>query len=198
MSEQSIFSKKPKKVLFYITKELLDSDFDWENPYDSYYEDMDLLERYSKYFDETPISSIDLEFFYKFIQNNLNTINQIIQENKHQWVEGLEIPIAIKYVVDYQLDVSKREIESYETTWDSYDEDWVRESIRQAHSDGNFDWYDGIHIDTDTDYYEVNDENIIDVKPSNKDLNEHSIINSLDKKTLLQLRELIDKRLRVI
>ena len=115
--------------------------------------------------------------------------------------EQLIIPVSKRYKVEYQQYGSCTYTEHLETTWDSYDSDWVTDSLRMANEDGNWDLFDGKVIGTEYDNYDMNDfqfddvTEISDVKESTK---KNKIIESLDKKTLLELRGLIDSRLRTL
>jgi hypothetical protein len=70
-----------------------------------------------------------------------------------------------------------------------------------ARDNGMWDLYDGNAIEMEYDNYDMNDfqfddvTEISDVKESTK---KNKIIESLDKKTLLELRGLIDNRLRIL
>jgi hypothetical protein len=88
----------------------------------------------------------------------------------------------------------------------SYDESWVEGSIRQQYRDGNWDLWGGKLIDTVYDNAEMNDWSIDNVSESiseSKSLlgrlvveNTSEVISSLDKQTLLELKQIIDSRLR--
>jgi hypothetical protein len=95
--------------------------------------------------------------------------------------------------------------------FDSYDEKWVKDSAQQQRSDGNWDMWNGRdRRKTDYENYEESDyelEGVYEVnkKPVQESLlskliieNTSEVVNSLDKKTLLELRRIIDSKLRLL
>ena len=100
--------------------------------------------------------------------------------------------------------------EEYKTQkFDSYDESWVVDSVNQQREDGNWDLYDGsdrrepeYENFEESDYsfgnvYELNNNN---TKESLLDRlvleNTSEVVSSLDKQTLLKLKQIIESRLR--
>ena len=96
--------------------------------------------------------------------------------------------------------------------FDAYDKDWVADSAKQQREDGNWDLYDGRNIRETTydnfdesdysfdDVYEVNDDKTYKIKESllNRLVLENTseVVSSLDKQTLLKLKQIIESRLR--
>lgn len=198
---QSQFSTVPKKQLVLICEKLIDADFEI-SPYDAYdYEvNYEKLEDIAKYFSMV-VSDDDVQFFAKFIKINDEVLSKIFETKDKSLYEQLVIPVAKKYKVEYQQYGSCTYNEYLETTWDSYDEDWVIDSIKQARENGNWDLYDGKTIEMEYDNYEMNDfqfDDSTEIKHVKESTNNNKIIESLDKKTLLELRGLIDNRLKTL
>lgn len=217
--EQSKFSKFSKKQLALISEKLVDEEFPIGNPYswgfDSAFE---ILKNISKYFSIDVDSQVDVEFFAKFLEINEDIIADLFANNREQirnmdLIERLEIPKPSVYVVNYNVDGSCTYTEYLHDKFSSYDEEWVDDSVRQAHDDGNWDLYSGsVRARTDYDNYEMDDYTIEGInryyeKPKqigdsvlNKLVieNTSSVVNSLDKKTLLELRRIIDSKLRLL
>lgn len=199
MATQSYFSTIPKKHLVLISQQLIDKNFD-TGIYDSYEYDKNyaLLVDIAKYFSMS-VSDEDIQFFGKFIYINHNILLKIFETNDKSLYDQLVIPVAKDYKAEYSIWGSCTYIEYYVTTWTSYNEDWVQESMRQAREDGSWDITDGRLIDTTYDNYEMNDyefDEVTEVNEVNESIKRNRIIESLDKKTLLELRGLIDDKLR--
>lgn len=199
MATQSYFSTIPKKHLVLISQQLIDKNFD-TGIYDSYEYDKNyaLLVDIAKYFSMS-VSDEDIQFFGKFIYINHNILLKIFETNDKSLYDQLVIPVAKDYKVEYSIWGSCTYIEYYVTTWTSYNEDWVEESMRQSREDGSWDITDGRLIDTTYDNYEMNDyefDEVTEVNEVNESIKRNRIIESLDKKTLLELRGLIDDKLR--
>ena len=96
--------------------------------------------------------------------------------------------------------------------FDSYDPTWVRDSAEQQRQDGNWDYYNGRNVrETEYDNIEESDssyDNVYEVKdekPTKESMldrlvieNTKDVVNSLDKKTLMELRRIIDSKLRLL
>ena len=201
MAEQSQFSRLPKKQLVVICESLIDKNFP-TNPYESYNygTHMDTLVDIAQYFG-MEVTDEDIQFFSKFIEINDGILSQIFETKDKSLYEKLIIPMAKRYKVEYQQYGSCTYTEYLETTWDSYDSDWVTESLRMAREDGNWDIYDGRSVYTTYDNFEMDDfqfDNVTDINDIKESIKKNKIIESLDKKTLLELRGLIDNRLRIL
>jgi len=199
---QSQFSTVPKKQLVLICEKLIDADFEI-SPYDAYdYEvNYEKLEDIAKYFSMV-VSDDDVQFFAKFIKINDEVLSKIFETKDKSLYEQLVIPAAKRYKVEYQQHGTCTYTEYLETTWDSYDPDWVTDSLNIAREDGNWDIYDGKPIDMEYDNYDMNDFQFDDVTEmvhvQKESHNKNRIIESLDKKTLIELRGLIDNRLKTL
>jgi hypothetical protein len=96
--------------------------------------------------------------------------------------------------------------------FDSYDEEWVKDSAQQQQSDGNWSQWDGRERrDTEYENFEESDYSFGDVyevsenKLQNESVlgrlvveNTRDVVKSLNKKTLLELRRIIDSKLRLL
>jgi hypothetical protein len=202
MAEQSQFSRLPKKQLVLICEQLIDKNFP-TNPYESYqyHTDIENLSDIANYFG-MEVTDEDVQFFAKFIEINDGILSKIFETKDKSLYEQLVIPVAKRYKVEYQQYGTCTYTEYLETTWDSYDPDWVTDSLKIAREDGNWDLYDGNSIEMEYDNYDINDfqfDNITEIKHVQKEShNRNKIIESLDKKTLLELRGLINNRLKTL
>lgn len=196
--DKSIFETKPLVVLVRISLFLLEKEFVWSNPYGKNLErNYDLLENLLKLFSES-CSNIDLEFFCKFIEVNIDTIKEYSVSKNSSLLSNIVIPTASNYEVDYSVVGSAIVTENYKTEWSSYDELWVKSSIIDAESTGNFDWWSGNNIGTETDNFESERFYVDNIEEIGKDRIKESTLNKLDKKTLLELKRVIDNRLRLL
>lgn len=213
MADQSQFSRYPKKHLIFICERLIDSGFDASYPYDNYDDSHKALEEIGKYFN-TSISDEDVQFFGKLLNDNDNLIadifaNQGADRNNKELIEQLEIPVAKDYELEYTVDGTCNYTEYYTYKVSAYDKSWVDDSIRQQHNDGNFDLYEGKLENTDYDNWEMNDwefQRVNEITPEVKESllsklvieNTQDALNSLDKKTLIKLKSIIESRLRLL
>jgi len=217
MAEQSQFSRLPKKQLVFIAEKLVDEDFPIGSPYtDDFDSAYSTLKEVSRYFSIDAVQE-DVEFFAKFLEINGEIIADLFANNKEQMkngqlIEQLEIPVAKNYNLDYEVDGSCTYTEYFSQEFDSYDEDWVRDSAEQQRQDGNWDMYDGRERSpTDYENFEVNDFDYGDVYEINETKiktesildrlvieNTSGVVNSLDKRTLLKLKLIIESRLRLL
>ena len=212
-SEQSEFSKLPKKQLFLIAEKLIDEDFPTDNPYNNDYEDTyEILNNIGKYFNIT-VNDEDVQFFSKFLSINDNILAELLDNPKDKsLIERLEIPVAKTYDLHYTVDGSCTYTEYLAQKFDSYDKNWVSDSAEQQIQDGNWDYYQGrtirpIEYDNieESDRSYVNVYEVEDKKPTKESMldrlvieNTKDVVNSLDKKTLMELRRIIDSKLRLL
>ena len=208
MTEQSQFSKLPKKQLVLIAEKLVDESFPSGNPYDDreFEEYYKLLEGIGKYFSISVIHE-DVEFFSKFLEMNDELLSKIFDGDK-SLIDGLIIPVAQTYELLYSTWGSCTYEEYLGQKFDSYDMDWVMDSAEQQRNDGNWDLYDG--YDTGEmiyDNFEHSDYSFDEVRPVVDNIKESlldrlvlentsEVVSSLDRQTLLKLKSIIDSRLR--
>jgi len=216
-AEQSQFSRLPKKQLVFIAERLVDEDFPIGNPYDYNFDVVyETLKEVSKYFNIEPTQE-DVEFFAKFLEINENLIADLFANNREQMknrelIEQLEIPVAKSYNLHFEIDGSCTYTEYKSQEFDSYDKDWVTDSAEQQKQDGNWDMWDS-NDEQPTEYenYEQNDYKYGDVSEIDETElktesildrlvieNTSDVVKSLDKKTLIKLKSIIESRLRII
>ena len=217
MAEQSQFSKLSKKQLVFICEKLVDEDFPIGNPYDSDFDSaFNILQEVSKYFSLTSTHD-DVEFFSKFLQINDDLIADLFANNKEEMknrelFEQLVIPVAKSYNLNYSSWGSCSYTNYMVQEFDSYDEEWVKDSAQQQNSDGNWSMWEGRERrDTEYENFEESDYSFGDVyevnenKPQNESVlgrlvveNTSEVIDSLDKQTLIKLKSIIESRLRLL
>jgi hypothetical protein len=206
-AEQSQFSRLPKKQLVLIAEKLVDESFPSGNPYDDYEEHYKNLESIGRYFNIS-VNDEDVQFFSKFLEINDELLSNIFDGDK-TLIDRLEIPIAKTYDLRYSVWGTCTYDEYLGQYFDAYDEDWVIDSAKQLKEDGNWDLYDGRNIRETTydnfdesdysfdDVYEVNDDKIKESLLDRLVLeNTSEVVSSLDKQTLLKLKQIIESRLR--
>ena len=216
-AEQSQYSKLPKKQLLYIAEKLVDEDFPVGNPYEAYNFDESYgnLELIGNYFGIRTVHE-DVEFFSKFLEINDSLLAKLFDNpTDKNLIEQLVIPIAKTYDLHYSVNGSCTYEEFLAQKFDCYDKDWVMDSARQQREDGNWDVYDGrMTRETEYDNFDTNDyefENVYEVNDEGKTdylgesmldrlvvENTQDVVNSLDKKTLLKLKSIIESRLRFL
>ena len=216
-AEQSQFSKLPKKQLVFICEKLVDEDFPIGNPYtDDFDSAYSILQEVSKYFDVESTHE-DVEFFAKLLEINDEIIADLFANNKEQMknrelIEQLVIPVAKSYNMDYSSWGTCSYTNYMVQEFDSYDEDWVTDSATQQNNDGNWNMWEGQETNPteyenfeESDYsfgdvYEVNESNTENESVLNRLVIENTseVVNSLDRKTLLELRRIIDSKLRLL
>jgi hypothetical protein len=214
-AEQSQFSRLPKKQLILIVEKLVDESFPTGNPYNDgeFEEHYNNLSSIGKYFNIN-VNDEDVQFFAKFLEINDDLIADIFANNSQEinnkeLIEKLEIPVAKTYNLDYSTWGTCTYEEYLTQSFDSYDEDWVIDSANQQREDGIWDLYDG-RTTRETTYdnfeesdhsfdrvYEVNDNKIKESLLDRLVLeNTSEVVSSLDKQTLLKLKQIIESRLR--
>lgn len=204
-AEQSEFSNQPKKILYLISQKLISDDFDEEYSIHTYDSNHTILSDISRMFSIDVVDDEDVQFFTKFIEINKQLISEISETKDRSLIDKLVIPIAKTYEMLY----STRGTCTYEVFLkqeiDSYDEDWVRRSILRQHADGYWDTYEGWETSKPQyDNYEESDWSIDSVRESKGNIQENNfkkttkVISSMDKKSLLELKNIIDSRLRLL
>lgn len=212
MIDQSQFSKYPKSHLVLISDKLIDSGFDAAHPYIDHSDNIDYITEATRVFGSSNVEDIDLQFFAKFIQINDDVLLEIFETKNRSLYDKLVIPIAKKYTIEYQTYGVCSYTEDYEDNTISYDKKWVRESIMTQYRDGEWNEYDGRLVNTEYenceqsglhfDSFIINDLNSIEdsIEESLLDKlvleNTNSVINSIDKKTLLKMKSIIENKLR--
>lgn len=211
MIESQLY-KLPNKVLCEIVKICLENDYDFEDPYImGYSESCEIVEDASRWVGVGTIESVDIEFVAKFISLNENLLRSWIEgEKKFDEISSeLVKPRPKKYMVYYSSKGRGYVIQKYSTDWTSYDKDWIDESMRELSSMGDWSYYEGDYLGTDVDDFDEDSLDIEEIEVLNEGQNKSilnklvventsEVINSLDKKTLLELKKLIDFKLRIL
>jgi hypothetical protein len=204
-TEQSQFSNQPKKILYTITQKLISDDFDEDYSADTYDNNQTILNNISRMFNIDVVHDIDIQFFTKFIKINRRLISEISETKDKSLIDKLVIPIAKTYEMLYNTWGSCTYEEFLKQEVDSYDEEWVRISILRDEADGYWNTYEGSqYSEPQYDNYEENGWNIESVHESNENIQENNfkkttkVISSMDKKSLLELKSIIDSRLRLL
>ena len=215
MTEQSQFSKLSKKQLVFIAEKLVDEDFPIGNPYQDDFENaFSILEDVSKYFGLSATQE-DVEFFAKLLEVNDDLIADLFANNKEQMknrelFERLIIPVAKSYNMDYSSWGTCSYTNYMVQEFDSYDKDWVTDSATQQNNDGNWNMWEGQETNpTEYENFEESDYSFGDVYEIDETKTESildrlvientsGVVNSLDKKTLLKLKSIIESRLRFL
>ena len=153
----------------------------------------------------------DEQFFAKFIDINDDLLSKVFEPNGDKsLIEQLVIPVAKTYELQYSTWGSCSYEEFLAQKFDSYDEDWVRDSAEQQRQDGNWDTYDGYERrKAEYDNFEESDmsyDRVVEVDDSTNVReslldrlvleNTSEVVSSLDKQTLLKLKQIIESRLR--
>ena len=209
-ADQSQFSRLPKKQLFRISEKLIDEGFDTDNPYSDYEENYKILENIAKVFSMS-VNDEDVQFFAKFLYINDGILAKIMEKSDILSYEDLIIPVAKTYELQYTVWGTCNYEEYLGQKFDAYDKDWVRDSANQQRNDGNWDTYEGYNRrDTYYDNWEESDfsyDKVVEVDDSTnvtepikeQKFNKTSkVISTLDKESLLELRKIIDSRLRLL
>jgi len=157
-----------------------------------------------------------LEIHIPFLQINDDLIADLFANNREQMknrelIEQLVIPVAKSYNLDYSSWGSCTYTNYMVQEFDSYDENWVTDSAMQQSNDGNWNMWEGQETSPteyenfeESDYefgrvYEVKDEPVQESLLKKLVLeNTNDVVKSLDKKTLLELRRIIDSKLRLL
>ena len=217
MASQSQFSKLSKKQLVFICEKLVDEDFPIGNPYISDFEDaFSILEDVSKYFGISATHE-DVEFFSKLLEINDELIADLFANNKQlmknrELFDQLVIPVAKTYNLNYSSWGTCSYTNYMVQEFDSYDEEWVKDSAILQNNDGNWSMWEGRERrDTEYENFEESDYYFGDVYEVNETAtqnesilgklvveNTKDVVKSLDKKTLLELRRIIDSNLRLL
>lgn len=206
---ESKLSDLPVKVLAEISKKALENGFDFENPYDfGYEESAEILEESSAWTGVGPMEALDIEFIAKFISLNYEPLTSWIDGEKNfNELGDLFLPKSKRYMVNYSSKGRGYITQTYSTDWNSYDQGWVEDSMSALSSAGDWSYYDGDYNGSEVDDFEEDEleiDSVEDYNIKNESIldrlvveNTSDILNSLDRKTLLELKKLIDSKLRL-
>jgi hypothetical protein len=195
-------------MLLFIIKQLTEKGFDFENPYSYFIKNYQILEKICKLVGIDSLLYRDVEFISKFMTNNSKLIQTIFETKDKSLLSQLEYPKNKMFKVQYEIYSNQSIVEIYTVNWDSYDKKFVRSSLIEARNDGNFDEWTGDFqrtdvLDSETTDWIINDEDITEINTEKTESildrlvieNTSSVINSLDRNTLINLRNIINSRL---
>lgn len=204
----SNLSKLAPKIIVQISILLLESDdSDYDNPYDDFDENLSNLRDAARWA-TSDVDGTDLEFIWQFIIENRPLLDQVKNDKSKvsEIISELHYPSLIKSKVWYEIWGNATLTEEYKTTWESYNKDWVKESLRQSYNDGEFDYWQGEYVGHETDNFETDNFEITHVtsemNESKQSLlskivveNTTDVLDKLDRDTLIQLKNLINQKL---
>ena len=206
--DESVFSKKNPEMLLFIIKQLTEKGFDFENPYNEFDENYLILEKICKLVGIDFLLNRDVEFISKFMTDNSELIQKIFETKDKSLLSQLEYPKNKMFKVQYEIYSNQSIVEIYTVDWDSYDKNFVRSSLIKTSNDGNFDEWTGPLLRTDVldsevSEWVINDDDITEINTEKTESildrlvieNTSSVINSLDRNTLINLRNIINSRL---
>jgi hypothetical protein len=150
----------------------------------------------------------DVDFISKFMTDNSELIQKIFETKDKSLLSELEYPINKMFKIPYEIHSNQSVLENYTVNWDSYDKKFVRSSLIEARNDGNFDeWTGDLQrtdvLDSEVSEWIINDDEITEINTEKTESildrlvieNTSSVINSLDRNTLINLRNIINSRL---
>lgn len=188
---ESIPSKLLFKIFAPISKEF-DNPSDISEKVFDYYEDnlRDKIYERGKLIGLNEDDYEGLDFVVRLIELNF-------EKFKSDTLEGdLEIPVSKEYRVIIKADQTQWISEYWEHRIYSYSNRNVKNSFRWLESNGDLDYFNGKHIDTDYHDTETNEIRIDSVEPINESIKKvKSIVEKSDKKTLERLKKLIEERI---
>lgn len=202
----SALSNQPLKVLLVLSKQLIEDEFEYRNPWDYDTDNMKKLNTSGGWIGEK-FDEDDMEFIAAFILENLKTILSSIHNEltNSEAVEALSIPTKKKYVAYYEIWGPATLTEKYKTTWESYYKNWVKDSLRYSYNEGDFDYYQGDYQEHESDNFEPDNFDITyvnDLRENKEPIldklvveNTQDLLDNLDRDTLLKLRNLINQKL---
>lgn len=197
---------QPLKVLIAIAESLMEEDFDYESPWDESDENLSLLKGKTNWLGGK-VDEDDMEFMAAFMLNNRRLLEDLIsgKVSKSEAISEFEMPRLQKYKVWYEVWGNATLTEKYKTKWESYNRNWVKDSLRHAYNEGSFDYYQGEYVEYETDNFDADNFEILDIRPIDENTkpilsklvveNTKEMIESLDKDTLIELRNLINRKL---
>jgi hypothetical protein len=206
--DESVFSKKNPEMLLFIIKQLTEKGFDFENPYSYFIKNYQILEKICKLVGIDSLLYRDVEFISKFMTNNSKLIQTIFETKDKSLLSQLEYPKNKMFKVQYEIYSNQSIVEIYTVDWDSYDKNFVRSSLIETRNDGNFDeWTGDLQrtdvLDSEVSEWIINDDEITEINTEKTESildrlvieNTSSVINSLNRNTLINLRNIINSRL---
>lgn len=188
---ESIPSKLLLKIFLPISKEFDNPSEVSEKVFDYYEDDLrDKIYERGKLIGFRKNTTEDLDFVARLIELNF-------EKFQSDTLEGdLEIPVSKEYRVTIKADQTQWISEYWEHRIYSYSNRNAENSSRWLESNGDLDYFNGKHIDTDYHDTETTEIRIDSVEPINESIKKvKSIVEKSDKKTLERLKKLIEERI---
>ena len=202
----SVLERQPPKVLLKLSQLLMGLELPYSNPFDDDYDNLKLLNSTASWIGEK-LNIEDLEFISAFIVKNEDLIQKLDRKEitYKEAIQEIVIPQKKSYKLNYEIWGPATLTEQYHTEWESYFKEWVKDSLRYSYNEGHFDYYQGTYDGYETDNFEPDNFEIYNVDEviENKEKlldklvleNTSELLQSLDKNTLIQLRNLINQKL---
>lgn len=203
----SNLEKLPKKLIANIAKLCIEEGLDYSYPYDDFDDNLQKLQTSSSWASQNVDSTLDLEFMCKFIIDNEKLLGKWIdgELNFNQILGDLTIPKLKKFQTRYEQWGPATYTEQYSIEWKSYNKDWVENSMTEEARNGTWYYSDGDYIGHEVDNWEPDNDKILHVEeivPVNESVkhkiileNTSELLKQIDKKSLTELRDLINQRL---
>ena len=157
------------------------------------------LEEIVQYFGIEDLNFSDVEFIAKFISVNSSVIQDFLDTRDLKNIELIVYPEQKTYSVFYEVWGPATFTEKYMVSWPSYDKNWVSKSLKENYYEGEFSHYDGNYQDYEVENFEPDRFEVVDfIAENQKKSNNKPLLETLDKKTLLKLRKVIDERLKLL
>lgn len=178
----------PLKHLIFICKRLLKSDFNYEEPYEDYEGSKYELERVMALFSLKP-QQIDVEFISMFIKLNIEVLSSS-DLDQGDVLGSIVYPQGNEYEIYYEMWGGATYTEKYKQEVFSYNRGWIKDATNWANEEGVFNYWEGDYLGHETDGWEPDNFKFGRIEKLNEEK-----IDSLEKTTLLEIRNLIDKKL---
>jgi hypothetical protein len=188
---ESIPSRLLFKIFAPIAKEFENPSEVSEKVFDYYEDDLrDKIYERGKLIGFRKNTTEDLDFVARLIELNF-------EKFQSDTLEGdLEIPESKEYRIIIKSDQTQWISEYWEHRIYSYSNRNAENSSRWLESNGDLDYFNGKHIDTDYHDTETTEIRIDSVEPINESIKKvKSIVEKSDKKTLERLKKLIEERI---
>lgn len=205
--KNSILENLPLKIIANIAKLCIEDGFEYFSPYDDYDDNIEILQTATAWTSNNVDSLLDLEFMSKFITTNETLLTKWIDEdlNLKEIAGDLIIPKAKSFQIRYEQWGPATYTEHYSTIWYSYDKSWVSSAMEAELRNGDWNYMDGENVSHDVDDWEPDNERINSIQefsPVNESVkqkvileNTSELLKQIDKKSLIELRDLINQRL---
>ena len=202
----SSFTEQPIKILLAVAESLMDSKFDYNNPWKKSEENYELLDQSSAWIGIS-VEYEDMEFMAALLKQNEETLTDYINGkiSRQDAISRIQKPKIKKFKIWYEIWGPATLTEQYNTVWESFDEKWAEDSLKFHYYDGSFDYFQGEYVGHESDDFEADNFQITDSKVlgENKKAildklvveNTENLLDNLDRDTLIHLRNLINRKL---